>query len=72
MDTNYLLIFALLLGCLATTVPVFMALFFTGTVGLVFGLGIDPQIVIEVVISIVDSIVFDLITNGDSVFFLAI
>jgi len=48
MDSNYLLIFALLIGCLATTVPVFMALFFTGTVGLVFGLGIDPQIVIEV------------------------
>ncbi len=48
MDTNYLLIAALLLGCLASTVPVFMALFFTGTVGLVYLVGIDPQIVIEV------------------------
>lgn len=48
MDNTYLLIFALLLGALASTVPVFMALFFTGTIGLVFILGIDPQIVIEV------------------------
>lgn len=48
MDNTYLLIFALLLGALASTVPVFMALFFTGTFGLVFLLGIDPQIVIEV------------------------
>ncbi|MFT5726819.1 MAG: tripartite ATP-independent transporter DctM subunit [Desulforhopalus sp.] len=48
MDNSYLLIFALLLGCLATTVPVFMSLFFTGTVGLVYLLGIDAQIVIEV------------------------
>ncbi len=48
METNYLLILALLLGCLATTVPVFMALFFTGTVGLVYLIGIDAQIVIEV------------------------
>ncbi|OEU76665.1 MAG: C4-dicarboxylate ABC transporter permease [Desulfuromonadales bacterium C00003093] len=48
METSYLLILAVLLGCLATTVPVFMALFFAGTVGLVYLLGIDPQIVIEV------------------------
>ncbi len=48
METNYLLIIAILLGCLATTVPVFMALFFTGTVGLVWLVGIDAQIVIEV------------------------
>ena len=48
MDTNYLIILLLLLGLMATTVPVFMALFFTGAVGLVFMLGIDPQIVIEV------------------------
>ncbi|WP_224746936.1 TRAP transporter large permease [Pelovirga terrestris] len=45
---SYLLILALLLGCLAATVPVFMALFFTGTFGLVFLLDIDPRIVIEV------------------------
>lgn len=48
MDNSYLLVFALLLGFLASTVPVFMALFFTGTLGLVFFVGIDPQIVIEV------------------------
>jgi C4-dicarboxylate transporter DctM subunit len=48
MDNSYLLIFALLLGCLASTVPVFIALFFTGTIGLVYLVGIDPQIVIEV------------------------
>lgn len=48
MDNSYLMIFALLLGFLASTVPVFMCLFFTGTIGLVFLLGIDAQIVIEV------------------------
>ncbi|PLX84675.1 MAG: C4-dicarboxylate ABC transporter permease [Desulfuromonas sp.] len=48
MDSSYLVILAVLLGCLATTVPVFMALFFTGAVGLVWMIGIDPQIVIEV------------------------
>lgn len=48
MDNGYLLILAILIGCLASTIPVFMALFFTGTVGLVFLLGIDAQIVIEV------------------------
>ncbi|HKJ04711.1 MAG TPA: TRAP transporter large permease [Geopsychrobacteraceae bacterium] len=48
METSYLLILAILLGCLATTVPVFMALFFTGTVGLVWMLDIPAQIVIEV------------------------
>lgn len=48
METNYLLIFAVLLGCLAATVPVFMALFFTGLIGLVYIVGIDAQIVIEV------------------------
>jgi C4-dicarboxylate transporter DctM subunit len=48
METNYLIIMALLVGCLASTIPVFMALFFTGMVGLVWIAGIDPQIVIEV------------------------
>ncbi len=48
METQYLLIVALLLGCLASTVPVFMSLFFTGMFGLVYLIGIDPQIVIEV------------------------
>jgi tripartite ATP-independent transporter DctM subunit len=48
MDNSYLLIFALLLGCLASTMPVFMALFFTGMAGLVYGVGIDSQIVVEV------------------------
>jgi len=45
---GYILIIAVLLGCLASTMPVFMALFFTGTLGLVYLEGIDPQIVIEV------------------------
>ncbi len=48
MDSSYLIILFMLLGLLASTVPVFMALFFTGTVGLVFMIGIDAQIVIEV------------------------
>ncbi len=47
MDISYLIVFALLIGALATTVPVFMALFFTGLVGLSLA-GIDPQIVVEV------------------------
>ena len=32
METNYLIILALLLGLMATTVPVFMSLFITGAV----------------------------------------
>ena len=48
MEANHLLILAILIGALATTVPVFMALFFTGLVGLTFLVGIDPQIVVEV------------------------
>jgi tripartite ATP-independent transporter DctM subunit len=48
MESNYLVILAVLLGSLAATVPVFMALFFTGLVGLVWMVGIDPQIVVEV------------------------
>ena len=48
MENSYYLIFALLVGCLASTVPVFMALLFTGMAGLVVTVGIDPQIIIEV------------------------
>ena len=48
MEQSYLLIFAILISCLASTMPVFLALFFTGAFGLVYGIGIDPQIVIEV------------------------
>ncbi len=48
MENSYLLILAILSGCLASTIPVFMALFFTGMFGLVYLVGIDPQIVIEV------------------------
>lgn len=48
METSYLIILAVLIGCLASTVPVFIALFFTGMIGLVYLIGIDPQIVIEV------------------------
>ncbi len=48
MITQELMILALLLGCMAATVPVFMALFFAGLAGLVWLAGIDPMIVIEV------------------------
>ena len=48
MESGYLLILFILLGCLASTIPVFISLFFTGVVGLVFLVGIDPQIVVEV------------------------
>jgi C4-dicarboxylate transporter DctM subunit len=48
MIASELMILALLLGCMAATVPVFMSLFFAGLVGLVWLAGIDPQIVIEV------------------------
>ncbi len=48
MDTSYLLILAVLLGSLAATVPVFMALFFTGLLGLAYLIGIDPLITLEV------------------------
>jgi len=48
MDNAHLLILTLLLGSMATTVPVFIALFFTGLVGLTFMVGIDPKIVIEI------------------------
>lgn len=43
-----MIILAVLFGTLAATVPVFMALFFTGLVGLTLVAGIDPMIVIEV------------------------
>ena len=48
MDNSYLLILAILIGCLMSMVPVYLSLFLAGTVGLVFMVGIDPQIVIEV------------------------
>jgi len=48
METSYLVILAAMVGMLAATVPVFMALFFTGAIGLVWMIGIDPQILIEV------------------------
>ncbi|NLC70013.1 MAG: TRAP transporter large permease [Desulfuromonadaceae bacterium] len=48
MENSYLIILAVLFGTLAATVPVFMALFFTGLVGLTLIAGIDPMIVIEV------------------------
>ncbi len=48
MNWEYVLIAAVLLGALASTIPVFMSLFFTGMIGLVWLLDINPQIVIEV------------------------
>jgi len=54
MDSNHLIILLLLLGLMGATVPVFMALFFTGAVGLVVLTGIDAQIVIEVLYRSID------------------
>jgi C4-dicarboxylate transporter DctM subunit len=48
VENSYLVILAVLFGTLAATVPVFMSLFFTGLIGLVWIAGIDSQIVIEV------------------------
>jgi tripartite ATP-independent transporter DctM subunit len=48
MESSHLIILAVLIGSLAATVPVFMALFFTGTVGLVLLIGLDPRLLIEV------------------------
>lgn len=48
MEASPWIILAILLGCMAATVPVFMSLFFAGLIGLVWAAGIDPQIVIEV------------------------
>lgn len=48
MDNAQLLIMALLLGSMAATVPVFIALFFTGLAGLTLIVGIDPRISIEI------------------------
>ena len=48
MSVGPLIILGILLGSMAATVPVFMALFFAGLAGLMWGAGIDPQIVIEV------------------------
>lgn len=47
MDIHLIAAMALLVGCLAATVPVFISLFFTGLVGLTLA-GIDARIVIEV------------------------
>ncbi|MGC9519149.1 MAG: TRAP transporter large permease [Desulfuromonadaceae bacterium] len=48
MDNAQLLILALLLGTMAATVPVFMALFFTGLAGLTLVVGLNPEIAIEI------------------------
>ncbi len=48
MDNTQLLILALLLGCMVATVPVFMALFFTGVAGLTLVVGLNPEIAIEI------------------------
>lgn len=47
MDIHLIAAMALLVGCLAATVPVFISLFFTGLIGLTLA-GIDARIVIEV------------------------
>jgi tripartite ATP-independent transporter DctM subunit len=48
MESSHLIILAVLLGSLAATVPVFMALFFTGMTGLVLLVGLDARLLIEV------------------------
>ncbi|HKK02195.1 MAG TPA: TRAP transporter large permease [Desulfuromonadales bacterium] len=48
MNASYIAILAILLGSMAATVPVFMALFFTGLAGLTLMAHLDPQIVIEI------------------------
>ncbi len=48
MDNAQIMIVALLLGCMGATVPVFIALFFTGLVGLTYIVGVDPMIVVEI------------------------
>ncbi len=48
MDNSQLLILALLLGSMVATVPVFMALFFTGLAGLTLVVGLSPEITMEI------------------------
>ena len=48
MSIGPLIVLALLLGSMAATVPVFVALCFAGLAGLVLGAGIDPLVTIEV------------------------
>lgn len=48
MESSTVLIFLMLLGMLASTVPVFLSLLFTGMVGLILVAGVDPTIVIEI------------------------
>jgi tripartite ATP-independent transporter DctM subunit len=48
MESSAIIIFLMLLGMLASTIPVFLSLLFAGMAGLVFMAGIDPKIMIEV------------------------
>jgi len=48
MDNSQMLILALLLGSMIATVPVFMALFFTGLAGLTLIVGLSPEITMEI------------------------
>ncbi|WP_226989381.1 TRAP transporter large permease, partial [Desulfuromonas sp. TF] len=48
MESSTVLIFLMLLGMLASTVPVFLSLLFTGMVGLILVAQVDPTIVIEI------------------------
>ena len=45
MELSYLIIIALLLGCMASTVPVFLCLFFTGFVGIWLFTPADPMMI---------------------------
>jgi tripartite ATP-independent transporter DctM subunit len=45
MELSYLIIIAVLLGCMAATVPVFLSLFFTGFVGIALFTSADPLMI---------------------------
>jgi C4-dicarboxylate transporter DctM subunit len=53
MESQVLIVLALLIGSLAATVPVFISLFFAGLAGLMMA-GIDAQIVVEVLYGSMD------------------
>lgn len=53
MESQVLIVLALLIGSLAATVPVFISLFFAGMAGLMLA-GIDAQIVVEVLYGSMD------------------
>ncbi|MBN2232566.1 MAG: TRAP transporter large permease [Deltaproteobacteria bacterium] len=55
METSYLVITLCLIGCLAATVPVFMALFFTGVVGFYFFTGMPVMMLAQTLFRSMDN-----------------